>query len=363
MEFSGQTALLFGFSSFVLTLILLFLLRPVATSIGLLDLPGGRKQHDNSIPLIGGIGIFFGAYFALWLITDSFYPFTGIFFSCLFIMLLGVIDDLTDLNRYFRLLGQLLAVVTFFFWVYHFLSPEKFQLALGDNFGFILSFLLIAVTFIGYINAFNMIDGVDGLSGGTAFLQIMTLSFLLYDKNDISFFYFSLIFCAALFAFLLLNFFNILKIKIFMGDAGSTLLGFILMALALQVLLDSKSFSGYFAIYWFLFYPLLDFFHVAIYRLTNKKSPMSAGREHFHHLLIDNGLSHKKSVMVIWTLVIFFALIGSLMRSQQVSNVLNFSLMVVVFAFFYTICNKIRSSGRPKRPSEQPKGLVSGLKT
>ena len=225
-----MTSNLLTISAFVITALSYVALRPLAGRVGLVDMPGGRKDHMLPTPLIGGVGIYIGT-----LCISLLLPIVREQYSLLlgisgFILALGVVDDAREVKVWIRIALHAAAA-----WVMAMGAGNQLQ-SLGDILfmgPLLLGVLAVPITVfttVGVINAVNMSDGLDGLSGGLTLIALGCLSIVALSAGHSAMFEFSTILIFSLLAFLALNFRFIRKksAKIYLGDAGSTLLGFIL---------------------------------------------------------------------------------------------------------------------------------------
>src|SRR5688572_25947635 len=215
-------ALVTAFLIFIVTLVFLFVLRPVAFAVGLVDVPGGRKRHGMPVPLIGGICMSIGVGFGATLL-DHPVGWDPAILGIYVLVVVGTIDDRFELPANVRLIAHACAALLLVFGsgvtVTHLGAPLFFDVSLGVA---AVPFTLLFV--VAMINAFNIIDGLDGLAGGIAFLSLGAMA-IIGIGTDI--FPLIMILIGAVLAFLLFNFpfgFNT-TVRTFMGDAGSTFLG------------------------------------------------------------------------------------------------------------------------------------------
>ena len=216
--------------AYLFTSMALILLRPLATFTGLMDYPGGRKTHSNPTPLIGGLGIYLGLLSVSILSPVLMADYQNLLVLSGLVLLIGVIDDLYQIRASLRLLLHS-SVALAMTWL------AEIQLdSLGDIL-FIgpvqLGILAVPVTIfatVGVINAVNMSDGLDGLSGGLVTISLVFLSIAALVAGESAVLSFSQLLSVALLAFLTFNFRMLWKQSalLYLGDAGSTLLGFIL---------------------------------------------------------------------------------------------------------------------------------------
>lgn len=298
--------------SFFISMICLFAFRPLAQKVGLVDKPCTRKRHQGHIPLVGGISIFVALCLSVILFLDLNAFYLWYLLSALIIVLLGVIDDIKDINPLVRLSFQILVGLIIV------LFADLYITGLGNLFGvgyihlgsFALVFTLIAVC--GSINAFNMVDGVDGLVGGlslSTFAGLFIAAILKDASYDLSI---PAILIGAVFAFLILNIsnFNLKKHKVFMGDSGSTLIGLTVIWLLIIATQGDSAFIKPVTALWLIAIPLIDMISVIIRRVLTGHSPLGARRDHIHHLLIAKGYSPRKTTGVIFILAMLLTGVG-----------------------------------------------------
>ena len=327
------------------TLACIELLKPVAIHIGLVDMPGGRKKHAHRVPLIGGIAIFIGFCFSLLCLNIYFQPTRGLLTGSAILVLIGVVDDFRELTPKIRLLGQFLAGLLLIRWG-HISVDNLGNLFFGGTLHLgLFSWLLTLFCVLALINAINMIDGHDGLAGLVVMGQAAFLLFLSMQYGQLANFDLLLLLMVTLFIFLI---FNIplpfrKRASIFLGDAGSTFLGFIIAWFAVQLsqimLSQPYHISGFnlLTILWILAYPLFDLLSVIIHRLKQGRSPFSPSRDHLHHLLMNY---HVHPVLITYGLFIFSALLGILgiiLAKLHVPEPDQLMLYLIIFAFYFLL--------------------------
>ena len=272
---------------------LMLALRPLASLIGLVDVPGGRKTHVGEVPVIGGIAIFVGGLIPLLLFGEGgLIGRSEIVLAAGIMVVIGALDDRFDLPPNVRIAAHLVAAVTLV------LGSGYTVRGFGDLLGFgqiglgRFDFLFTVVATIALVNAFNMLDGLDGIAGGVALIALAGLSSHLVIA-DATAGVIALGLLGAVAGFLIFNVpaaFN-RRVLAFMGDAGSTLLGFSLAGLALVAVQPGQGSMPPALVLWLLPVPILELFTSTIRRAVTGLSPMQADRGHFHHKLLDAGFS------------------------------------------------------------------------
>ncbi len=322
--------------TFVITLLAIFILIPVANKIGLVDKPQGRKQHVGAVPLIGGISIFSGvaltlAVFGLPQDLHWYYLLCGGT-----IVLLGVFDDFLDLSVKLRLVAQLLIGAVMIY------GLQLYLVDLGNLFGFgnvSLGYIGIPITLIAVIaaiNAFNMIDGIDGLAGMLSGVSFVSLTLMMGIGGQLEHAVLPMVLVFALIPYLLFNLDLIGKGKgkIFMGDAGSMLIGLsVIWLLMIGSQSDTASFRPVTAL-WIIAVPLMDMVAIMIRRIRKGQSPFIADREHLHHIFLRLGLTSRQALVVITSLSCMLATIGIVGEYLLVPDVIMLLLFLLVFSLY-----------------------------
>lgn len=287
-------------ASMALSAFLVVLLRWLAVPLHLLDKPDHRKIHDGAIPLCGGIAIFL-AFSGLCLFTAA--PVgcgPGFWSATILIVGLGIADDRFALPARFRFVAQLLIAVAL-------IAMENLgQLSFGDLLPVEaadgqVALLLISIFFIvGLINAWNMVDGVDGLAGGSAVAALLWILLLSLHAGEDGLVFPVAMLLAAIGGFLIFNIRSPWRARasVYLGDAGSTALGLIIAYLILR-LTNGTHGLPFQALLWVVIVPVVDTLSLMVRRILDHRSPMSADRWHLHHLLIDLGLSPAATSYVI----------------------------------------------------------------
>ena len=308
------------FVAFVVTVAFMLVLHPFAPKIGLVDQPGGRKLHDGNVPVIGGIAMFIGMFVGIlvgsYLLSPPMSEILSAVVAAFLLVSIGAIDDNIALPTYTRMLAQVSAVLIMVY-------GGKLQLTdIGDPFGtgvismgrFSLIFTMLVS--VAVINAYNLIDGVDGLAGSMVLLALLPASIVAgighpYGAT-------ALIVVASVIGFLLFNFpfkWNRTTLS-FMGDAGSTLLGFTIVWIMIGIAQGAGAAQGTESLIspvhclWFAAIPIFDCFTCFILRIRQKKSPFTPGRDHFHHILNNGGFGTRQVLGILVGLQSLYTIIG-----------------------------------------------------
>ncbi len=329
--------------AFALTAAMVKMLQPVAYWLELVDKPGGRKRHEGLIPLIGGISIFIGTFLTGYVFLEQ-PTFIRLFMiGGGFIVFLGAIDDRYDISARLRLVGQVLVAAIFVYGLNIYLANFGDLLGIGDIRVGWLGYPLAILSLVGVINAFNMLDGVDGLIGSLSVVTLLGLFVLFAGAGHQNIATLCIIYIGGLLAFLIFNIWgkpskDRTLAKVFMGDAGSMLLG-----LAIGVLLISGSqgenvaFKPAAAI-WFVLFPMTDMFTLMYRRLKRGKSPVAPDRTHIHHIFMRAGLKPMQCLAVLVGVQSILVVIGIVVARSDAADVQVMSMMgVVVFVMSYQL--------------------------
>lgn len=280
-------------ASFLVSCTMLLALRPFAVVVGLVDRPGGRKTHHGEVPVVGGLAMFAGLLVAAAGGDGPGHSGMSILVVSVFMVVLGALDDRFNLPPRVRLFAHLSAAVALVY------SSGFVVGDLGDLIGwgsvslghFALPFTVVSI--VALINAFNMLDGLDGLAGSAGLVALAGVMTVSSFSGSLG----TLLIAGSMFgavaAFLLFNLPTKLNrpVRTFMGDAGSTLLGFLLAGLSLALVQPGSVDLSPMIVLWMMPIPIFELFTSTARRIARGMSPTQADSGHFHHLLIDAGLS------------------------------------------------------------------------
>lgn len=327
--------------AFIVATIGLFILWPAAKEYGLLDTPDARKQHKGEVPLIGGICVFLGVWATL-LIPGIDNP-SNFFIYLIVLLFTGVTDDHLGLSIESRIIIQLLVALAVCLADDHLITYAGNLLGFGGIGVGLFAIPLTVFAIVTAINAFNMIDGIDGLAASLALVTFSSLLviFLVNGMTD------SVIVCiafiGALIPFLLANFpLKPFKVKVFMGDAGSIIIGFSIVWLLIEgsqpadrAHPESRAFFPVTAM-WMVGVPLFDLMSVSLRRMIKGKSPLSGDRTHIHHILIASGMSNKQCLLICVFLELVLSIIGMLLDVAHLETISFVSFWATFLIYHYT---------------------------
>lgn len=345
---------------FSFSLVFLFVLRKLAKKIGLVDKPDHRKHHHGMVPLVGGLSVYAGLVCYSLLVSWQSFPHLSLYLLCAGILvLIGTLDDRFDVSVKIRAFIQALLAITMMLGAGLYLKTFGYvsgwwELTLG-RFGYVLTLLAVWAA----INAFNMMDGIDGLLGGVscvAFAAIGVL-FLSVGQSDLAGWSFAVI--AAILPYLLLNLgFAGKKFKVFIGDAGSTLIGFtVIWLLLLGTQSEIASLRPVTAL-WIIAVPLIDMVAIMYRRLRKGMSPFVADRQHLHHLLLRAGFTPRQTLALITLASALLATFGVI--SESVLHLPEWVMLVLFLLLFllygYCVAQAPRLAQKIKRVRRQKSG-------
>lgn len=279
----------------VIALLAIMILTPFAERLNLLDRPNARKKHESPVPMVGGIAIYMALMSAL-LVVQPPEKLTWFIASGTLLVIVGFLDDALDLGvktRFFvQIIATLLAMTGTGVWIT--------SLGLVGLEWISLSFLGIPLTLVaavGLTNAFNMADGIDGLASGYALVAIMCVACVMHlTQSTIVHLEWLAVLFSVCFAFWLVNMALTPLKKVFLGDAGSLLLGFLVAWLLVYYSQEPVSMIHPVAALWCVAIPVWDTLIVMARRIRRGRSPFSPDRHHIHHLLVDSGLSSRAAL-------------------------------------------------------------------
>ena len=285
-------------------------LRPLALEMRFVDAPGGRKRHVGVVPVMGGLAMFVAVAVGIAVLPGHADNGSMLLIGGALLVMVGIIDDRFDVSVTARLFAQLAAVLVMVFGAGMIMHDIGDPLALGTiNLG-PFSLLVTVLISLSVINAYNMCDGLDGLAGCLAMVPMLALAYLAGTGSDAQ--AVATVMCAAIIGFLVFNFplGKLRPFRAFMGDAGSTFLGFAVVWMVAGVSQGPDRLISPVHGLWLAALPIYDFFTCVALRAKSRRSPMSSGRDHFHHVLLDSGLSVRATLFILVGLQVAYASFG-----------------------------------------------------
>lgn len=333
-------ALLCFFTSFVITLITIPPLISLIKKYKLYDNPNARKEHLAPIPTMGGIAIIAGMITALflWFPFSNSLPQIAFFFSVTILFGLGIMDDLKDLSAKYKFIIQagLVALIAL-----SGIRINSFEGLFGIyDLPIMAQYTVTFLAVVGITNAFNLIDGIDGLAGGIGFMSLVILGIFLTLSGDINTALLAFALAGGILAFL---YFNLNPARIFMGDTGSLVMGFVVAVLCIR-LLQINVYSpnpvvphAPVFVLGVVLIPVFDTIRVFTTRIWIGKSPFVADKTHIHHLLTNQGFSHGFAAKLICFLHGFILMEVYWLRGLKQEIVL---LILIAFMLLVTVLLK-----------------------
>lgn len=328
--------------SFAFTFATTPLVRRFAFKIGAIDIPkDNRRMHKKPTPRIGGLAIIFGFTVATLCFAQPSRQLYGTLAGAAIIAVMGVIDDCKNLPAKLKFVIQIIAALVVVFAgdikIDVFTNPNF----LSDNPYWVLpEWLSVTLTVIWIVfitNAVNFIDGLDGLAAGVSAIMSISLVFISIRVGEYSIAILGIALMGSCFGFLPFNF-N--PAKIFMGDKGSTFLGFMLATLSIQGVFKSYAVISFAVPLLILGLPLFDALFAMIRRILRGQSPMTADRGHLHHRLVDMGFSQKQTVFILYAISGVLGITAVLLAESGVLRALLLVICVFILLLIGSMLGK-----------------------
>ena len=309
--------------AFAVSLLVAYVMTPpvkrFAEKVGAIDVPkDNRRVHDHPIPRMGGLAIFIGFVLSLIFFVPMSTKVTGILVGSVIIAVMGGVDDIVSLNPWVKLAGQIVAALVAIRCglVFDVISnPNIFAEETYIEIGW-LSIPLTMLWIVGCTNAVNLIDGLDGLAVGVSAISSLTMLIVsLFVSEPVV----SIILAALTGACLGFMPYNLNPAKIFMGDVGSQLLGFVLSTASIMGLFKLHAIITFFVPLLALALPLADTIFAFFRRILHGQSPFKADKGHFHHRLLAMGLNQKQVVAVLYGISAVLGLLAVLMAGDSMA--------------------------------------------
>lgn len=309
--------------AFAVSLLVAYVMTPpvkrFAEKVGAIDVPrDNRRVHDHPIPRMGGLAIFIGFMLSLIFFVPMSTKVTGLLVGSVIIAVMGGVDDIVSLNPWVKLAGQIVAALVAIRCglVFDVISnPNIFAEETYIEIGW-LSIPLTMLWIVGCTNAVNLIDGLDGLAVGVSAISSLTMLIVsLFVSEPVV----SIILAALTGACLGFMPYNLNPAKIFMGDVGSQLLGFVLSTASIMGLFKLHAIITFFVPLLALALPLADTIFAFFRRILHGQSPFKADKGHFHHRLLAMGLNQKQVVAVLYGISAVLGLLAVLMAGDSMA--------------------------------------------
>jgi UDP-GlcNAc:undecaprenyl-phosphate GlcNAc-1-phosphate transferase len=277
-------------------------IRSLAFRIGAVDVPKDtRRMHDHPIPRMGGLAIFFGFILSVLIFQPLTAELRGMLLGAVVIVILGILDDiftLPALPKFFVQIGAALIAVLHGNRIEFLSNPNIFSSESYWDLGW-LAIPITVLWIVGITNAVNFIDGLDGLACGVSTISSMTMLVIALSVAEPDVAVLMAALSGACIGFLP---YNLNPAKIFMGDTGSTFLGFVLAVVSIQGLFKYATIISFAVPFLMLGLPIFDTCFAILRRVSHGQSPMKPDRGHIHHRLIDMGFTQKQAVAVLYVI-------------------------------------------------------------
>ncbi len=303
------------------------------------DKPDSRKLHNGSIPTLGGIGIYGGFTIGLFMtFNGSLQVLQWVNIAMLFLVFTGIRDDLVNIRPHKKLIVEILSAFIIIYFTD--LQITNFHGFLGlEIIPVWLSYITTIILVVFVINSFNLIDGIDGLASSIGIIASFTLGILFWYAGDIGFAIMSAALAGSLFTFFCYNI-SEGKNKIFMGDTGSLLIGFVLSVLIIRfneqnaLLFSPLQLRSSPAISMaILCVPLFDTLRVFVVRIFHRQNPFKADNRHIHHLLLRAGCSHLRATFIISIFNIFIIVMAFIL---DFLGIIMLTTLILIFSAAFT---------------------------
>ncbi|MED1204361.1 glycosyltransferase family 4 protein [Heyndrickxia acidicola] len=333
------------FICLISSIILTPFVKKLAFKIGATDKPNQRKVHQTIMPRMGGFAIFLSFIIGFLILRpegDHAQP-LPIILGSLIIVGLGILDDIIELSAKIKFVGQLAAALIVVFWGGA--EAQFINLPFGGQiqFGY-LSIPLTVFWIVGVTNAINLIDGLDGLAAGVSSIALITISAMALIMGNVFAATMGAIVLMSTLGFLIYNFH---PAKIFMGDAGSLFLGFMIAVLSLLGFKNITVISLIIPVI-ILGVPLSDTFFAIIRRVSNNQPIYAPDKSHLHHCLLRIGFSHRQTVLLIYAIAAMFGLAAIIFSmSTMWGSIILIAVLLIALEIFVESIDLVGKNYKP----------------
>ncbi len=303
-------------------------IKKLAIEINAVDIPGGRHIHNNVMPKLGGLAIFFGFLLGYMLFCNQTPQMISILIGGIIILVFGIFDDIKRMPPSVQFIGQIASACVVVFYG-NIVMQDISAYGIYINFG-VFAPILTIIFIVALMNCLNFIDGLDGLAGGIATIFFVTISIIInytgiYNGLDASL---SLIMIGATLGFLVHNFH---PAKIFLGNSGSMFLGYMIAVISLLGF-KNVTITSFIIPILILAIPILDTFFAIVRRILKGESPIKGDRKHLHHQLLQMTSSQVKTVLIIYLINILFsfASIVYVIKNAKLGQIIYAILLILV---------------------------------
>lgn len=320
--------------AFAISLALTPAVTSLAYKIGAIDVPKDKRRvHKKPIPRLGGLAIYYGFLISVLFFCNIDKQLIGIIGGSLLIVGVGILDDVMQLRASVKFIVQIIAALIV---VFCDVRIKAISMPIPMVEGGILSLGVFSVPItvlwiVGVTNAVNLIDGLDGLAVGISSIATFSLFFIAILAGEPVVAILAAALAGSCLGFLPYNF-N--PAKIFMGDTGSTFLGYMLSIICIQGLFKGYVIISFIVPFLILGLPIFDTAYAILRRIKNKKPIMSPDRGHLHHRLIDMGLSQKQTVAIMYVISMLLGLSAVMVVGQGAYTGIILIATAMIFTFF-----------------------------
>lgn len=337
-------------AALAVALIVSFISTPVvkmlAQRVGAVDVPkDNRRMHSHPIPRMGGLAIFFGFLLSTLVFVPMNEQYRGMLLGAVVIVVLGIFDDIHSLRASFKFVVQIAAALIAVFSgnvISALSNPNVFSQNPVWELGF-LAYPVTVIWIVAITNSVNLIDGLDGLACGVSTISSMTMLVIALVVADLPVALLMAALAGGSIGFLP---YNLNPAKIFMGDTGSTFLGYVLAVVSIQGLFKFYAIISFAVPFLMLGLPIFDTAFAFIRRIANGQSPMHADRSHVHHRLIDMGFSQKQAVAVLY---VISAILGLSAVVLATTNALKAMLVLLALGAAGAVAGRIFTHNNDKK--------------
>lgn len=349
-------------TTFLVSAIIMPFMKKIAFHIGAIDVPrkeeGNRHIHRKTIPKLGAVGIYLSFLFGYMLFGKESIQMNSILIGSFIMILTGIVDDIKSIRAYQKLIGQFIAASVIVFYGGILLNNVT---AFGFSFDFgIFAYPLTLLFIVACCNIINLVDGIDGLSGGICCIFYLTIGIIGFyqGRGDSLVMILTFIMLGSTLGFLLHNFY---PAKIFAGDCA-TFMGFII---AIITLLEFKgtALTSLFVPLLLLGIPILDTFFAIIRRVLKRQPIFAADKEHLHHQLLGMNFSQRTTVLIIYGMNMLFAMASILYTVKD--PVLGKIIYIIIFiiVLWFVLHTSIISDKNPKLTRKFKEKISKNKKT
>ena len=334
----------------------LCVLVPISKPFGLLDYPDARKRHAFATPLVGGLSIFVGMLAGwMWLGQAQHFDDVVLGTACM-LVLLGALDDKYGLRVGVRVVVEIVAILvvisTTGVYVHSLGVLHGYDLQLG---WLGIPFTVLAV--IGLINAFNLMDGIDGLAGCLALVSTGAIALLMEPDMPAPLTIIVLLLAAALYPFLMANL-GLLgrRAKVFLGDSGSVVLGYVIAWTLIALSQSTPRYISPGLVLWCVALPVMDTLAVIYRRLKRGVSPFTPDRTHIHHLLMNAGWGPRRTLICLVAFAVALPFVGVVIHTRlgPIANLVAFVFVASAYGAFTTRLERRQAVAQAQAPEKAP---------